>query len=54
MMMVDPVCGKDLRGGGTSSQPPVTQIHNGTVYFFCSDVCRRRFDHAPTLFRKVL
>ena len=52
MMMVDPVCGKDLRGGGTSRQPPVTQIDKGTVYFFCSDVCRRRFEHAPQLFRK--
>lgn len=53
MLMVDPVCGKDLRGTGSLGNGPVTLNQNGTIQFFCSEDCRRRFEQDPGKFRRT-
>jgi YHS domain-containing protein len=52
MLMVDPVCGKDLRGTGALGYGPVTLNHNGVIYFFCSEGCRTRYEQDPEQFRR--
>lgn len=39
---VDPVCGKTVGTNGAKSS-----IHDGQVYYFCSQDCRERFEAAP-------
>ncbi len=39
---VDPVCGKTL---ATAEAKP--SLHDGTVYYFCSQKCRETFEAAP-------
>lgn len=40
---VDPVCGRELKRADA-----VAAIdHHGTVYFFCSNECRDRFEAQP-------
>ena len=42
---VDPVCGKTVTPDQAKSA-----VHGGTVYYFCSNECRDRFETAPQLY----
>jgi YHS domain-containing protein len=42
---VDPVCGKTVHTDNAKSV-----VHHGTVYYFCSNNCRDRFEAAPQLY----
>ena len=42
---VDPVCGKTVKPDQAKSA-----VHDGTVYYFCSNECRDRFETAPQLY----
>jgi YHS domain-containing protein len=42
---IDPVCGKTVHTGTAKSA-----VHGGTVYYFCSNECRERFEAAPQLY----
>jgi YHS domain-containing protein len=42
---VDPVCGKTVKPDKAKSA-----VHDGTVYYFCSNECRDRFEAAPQLY----
>lgn len=39
---VDPVCGKTVATATAKSA-----VHDGWVYYFCSSVCRERFEAVP-------
>jgi YHS domain-containing protein len=41
----DPVCGKTVKPDEAKSA-----VHDGTVYYFCSNECRDRFEAAPQLY----
>ena len=42
---VDPVCGKTVQTDKAKSV-----VHDGTIYYFCSNECRDRFETAPQLY----
>jgi len=42
---LDPVCGKTVHTDKAKSV-----VHDGTVYYFCSNECRDRFETAPQLY----
>ena len=42
---IDPVCGMTVRPNQAKSA-----VHDGTVYYFCSNDCRDRFEAAPQLY----
>jgi starch phosphorylase len=42
---IDPVCGMPVIPGQAPSAD-----HAGTIYWFCSELCRREFQSAPTRF----
>ena len=42
---IDPACGKTVRTDTAKSA-----VHGGTVYYFCSNECRERFEAAPQLY----
>jgi YHS domain-containing protein len=42
---VDPVCGKTVKPDQAKSA-----VHDGTVYYFCSNECHDRFETAPQLY----
>ena len=44
---VDPVCGMTVQTAGAKSA-----IHNGQVYYFCSQDCRLKFEAAPASYVK--
>ena len=39
---IDPVCGMTVETGGAKST-----VHDGHVYYFCSQDCREKFEAAP-------
>lgn len=39
---VDPVCGMTVEPAKSKSS-----VHNGRVYYFCSQDCREKFENAP-------
>jgi YHS domain-containing protein len=41
--VTDPVCGTKVDSGSAAAQT----TYEGQVYFFCSEECRRRFEHHP-------
>ncbi len=41
----DPVCGKIVQTNQAKSA-----VHEGTVYYFCSNDCRDRFEASPQLY----
>ncbi len=42
---VDPVCGMDV-----DPSSPLTALHEGTTYYFCSEGCQKRFLASPDAF----
>ncbi len=42
---IDPVCHMEV-----ATTTPLTHVHAGTTYYFCSDGCRRKFARAPAKF----
>jgi YHS domain-containing protein len=42
-LVTDPVCGMTL----DKARAPAQMEHQGTVYYFCVEECRRRFSEAP-------
>lgn len=42
---IDPVCHMEV-----ATTSPLTHVHAGTTYYFCSDGCRRQFARAPAKF----
>ena len=44
-MVTDPVCGMTI--GRLTAK---TSVHRGTIYYFCSDQCRSKFEAAPETF----
>ena len=42
---IDPVCGKTVHPKQAKSA-----VHDGTVYYFCSNECRERFEAAPQVY----
>ena len=55
MVVVDPVCGINVRGAilNRSLPQPVTMAYEGMHYMFCSDLCRREFEHNPRRYLKA-
>lgn len=57
LMMIDPVCGTDLRGAGRGGwrfdQRPATTLYGGTHYFFCSEACQKQFEANPHRYQKA-
>jgi len=49
LVLVDPVCGTDVQAAILNHllPQPVTMAFDGTHYLFCSDLCRREFEHNP-------
>ena len=45
---VDPVCGMTVQTAGAKST-----VHDGHVYYFCSQDCRAKFEATPTSYLKV-
>ena len=45
---VDPVCGMTVQTAGAKST-----VHDGHVYYFCSQSCRAKFEAAPPSYVKV-
>jgi len=39
---VDPVCGMTVETADSK-----TTVHNSNVFYFCSQVCREKFEHSP-------
>jgi YHS domain-containing protein len=44
---VDPVCRMTIQTAGAKSA-----VHDGHVYYFCSQDCREKFEAAPTSYLK--
>ena len=44
---VDPVCGMTVQTAGAKSA-----VHDGQVYYFCSQDCRQKFEAAPAAYVK--
>lgn len=44
---VDPVCGMTVETAAAKST-----VHGGAVYYFCSQVCREKFEANPTAYLK--
>ncbi|MDE2227772.1 MAG: YHS domain-containing protein [Alphaproteobacteria bacterium] len=44
---VDPVCGMTVQTDGAKSA-----VHDGQVYYFCSQNCREKFEAAPASYAK--
>ena len=44
---VDPVCGMTIETAAAKSA-----VHDGTVYYFCSQVCREKFEANPAAYLK--
>ena len=44
---VDPVCGMTVQTASAKSA-----VHNGQVYYFCSQDCRQKFEAAPASYVK--
>jgi YHS domain-containing protein len=44
---VDPVCGMTIDTAGAKSA-----VHDGNVYYFCSQNCREKFEAAPAAYAK--
>jgi YHS domain-containing protein len=45
---VDPVCGMTVQTAGAKSA-----VHDGHVYYFCSQDCRAKFEATPASYVKV-
>jgi YHS domain-containing protein len=45
---VDPVCGMTVQTAGAKSA-----VHNGRVYYFCSQDCREKFENNPASYVKA-
>ena len=45
---VDPVCGMTVQTTGAKSA-----VHDGHVYYFCSQDCRAKFEATPVAYSKV-
>lgn len=45
---VDPVCGMTVQTTGAKSA-----VHNGRVYYFCSQDCRQKFESSPASYVKA-
>lgn len=43
MKVTDPVCGMEFR----REEAVATVEHSGTVYFFCTEACRKQFEKEP-------
>lgn len=43
-MHKDPVCGMTV----DPNRPAGTSEHEGTVYYFCSQTCKSKFDENPS------
>jgi YHS domain-containing protein len=43
-MIIDPVCKKEL-----SQESEFASDYEGVRFFFCSEDCKKRFDHDPPL-----
>lgn len=48
-MPTDPVCRSEL-DELDAMQVDLTTEYNGRVYHFCSNACKKRFDHEPAAF----
>ena len=46
---VDPVCGMTVQTAGAKSA-----VHNGRVYYFCSQACRHKFESSPASYVKAV
>jgi YHS domain-containing protein len=46
---VDPVCGMTVATAGAKSS-----LHEGRVYYFCSQTCREKFEAAPASYAKAM
>src|SRR6516165_2612670 len=44
---VDPICGMTVQTAGAKSA-----VHNGRVYYFCSQDCRQKFETNPASYVK--
>jgi len=44
---VDPICGMTVQTAGAKSA-----VHNGRVYYFCSQDCRQKFESNPASYVK--
>lgn len=42
-MAVDPVCNMTVE----EDEAVGTSVYNGTKYYFCSEICRERFESDP-------
>ncbi len=42
----DPVCGMEVDPSTAAGQ----STHNGKTYYFCSEVCKQKFDQRPNLY----
>ena len=42
-MEVDPVCGKQINAHHAAADT----VYEGRTYYFCSEVCKARFDQNP-------
>ena len=42
----DPVCGMKV-DVGEAKTAKLTSEHQGKMYFFCNDACKKQFDQAP-------
>ena len=47
-MAKDLVCGMEV----DESNPPFTAVYKGTIYYFCSNSCKREFERDPEKFLK--
>jgi YHS domain-containing protein len=39
----DPVCGMDV----DEKKAAATSVYKGETYYFCAEVCKKKFDHDP-------
>lgn len=46
---VDPVCGMTMQTAGAKSA-----VHDGHVYYFCSQECRQKFETSPNSYVKPM
>lgn len=47
-MAKDPVCGMNV----DEKKAAATSVYNGKTYYFCSPVCKKKFDASPQQYAK--
>ena len=49
LVLIDPVCGTNVEAAILNKllPQPVTMAFDGVHFLFCSDLCRREFEHNP-------